>query len=270
MAEPIVDAGLPWSSYEVDRFVARYVAVWAYGVVGSPRLSEPYYRKIVELSAGVLGPGRLRVLDVGCGPGRVIADLAERFPDAWFVGIDRSAVMLDVAGSILHGDRGQVVQVDPSDHGFPIASINCMGLANVELRCQSVQAVAARGERYDLVVASHLLDRVSRPDQILAALLDLVRPGGAVVLSNAFNYELRSQWRAMATGEHLLEMLIGQGFVVDLFDDHFPYRELLDARGTWTEHRVAVVRALRPAPQTVDPSTMSTPRRMARPDGVQR
>jgi 2-polyprenyl-3-methyl-5-hydroxy-6-metoxy-1,4-benzoquinol methylase len=270
VAEPILDAEFPGSIYQVDRFVARYVAVWAYGVVGSPRLSEPYYRRIVELAAGALSAERPSVLDVGCGPGRVLADLAQWFPRARFVGVDRSSVMLDVARSILQGNRGQVVRVDPSDHGFPVASIGCLGLANVELRCQPVQGVADQGERFDLVVASHLLDRVSRPDQTLAALLDMVRPGGAVVLSNAFNYELRSQWDAMGSGEHLLDMLTEHGFEVDRFDDHFPYRELLDARGTRTEHRVAVVRARRPAPDRVDPPRTARPRRPAWPRGVQR
>jgi ubiquinone/menaquinone biosynthesis C-methylase UbiE len=51
-------------------------------------------------------PRPRRVLDLGCGTGRLLADAAQCFPDASFVGVDVSQRMLAVAG-----ERDSVVPV---------------------------------------------------------------------------------------------------------------------------------------------------------------
>src|SRR5688572_27897932 len=45
--------------------------------------------------------GTERVLDIGCGTGRLTAEIAQRVPDGVAVGVDRSAAMLETAGSWL-------------------------------------------------------------------------------------------------------------------------------------------------------------------------
>ena len=47
--------------------------------------------------AGIEFPAARRVLDIGCGDGRVTARIAARLPDSTVVGIDRSAGMLAAA-----------------------------------------------------------------------------------------------------------------------------------------------------------------------------
>jgi trans-aconitate 2-methyltransferase len=45
--------------------------------------------------------GTERVLDIGCGTGRLTAEIAQRVPDGVAVGVDRSAAMLETASSWL-------------------------------------------------------------------------------------------------------------------------------------------------------------------------
>jgi trans-aconitate 2-methyltransferase len=55
-----------------------------------------------------------RVLDIGCGTGRLTAEIAERVPDGRVVGVDRSAAMLETAASWLRdrSPRATVVLAD--------------------------------------------------------------------------------------------------------------------------------------------------------------
>jgi trans-aconitate 2-methyltransferase len=58
--------------------------------------------------------GSERVLDLGCGTGRVTAEIAARVPSGSVVGIDRSTAMLETAQAWLrdHAPRATLVQAD--------------------------------------------------------------------------------------------------------------------------------------------------------------
>ncbi len=229
--------------YAIRPFVARYAAVWTYAVVGE-EMSRDYYRMMHDLAAERIDPSGGGVLDVGCGPGMILADLARSFPAVRFTGVDRSTVMIDLARRVVCAPPTSTVELDASDYGFAPSRMSGLGLTNVRLRHCSLEDLAG-SERHQLVVASHLLDRVPNPSGGLDALLDLVATGGSILLSCAFSYESRQQWNALPSSAALVSRIENRGFVVDHLDDHVPYREQLDVRGTWTQHRVLVVRAVR-------------------------
>jgi trans-aconitate 2-methyltransferase len=58
------------------------------------------------------GSGYRRILDAGCGSGRLTAHLLRRFPDAELVGLDRSGPMLGQAASVLARFRGRTRLVE--------------------------------------------------------------------------------------------------------------------------------------------------------------
>jgi trans-aconitate 2-methyltransferase len=79
------------------------------------RLSDP----LVELGLKVLGRlelgGDERVLDAGCGTGRLTAVLLDRLPAGFVVGLDRSSNMLQQAGALLRGRKFAAVQASLPD-----------------------------------------------------------------------------------------------------------------------------------------------------------
>jgi SAM-dependent methyltransferase len=92
-----VDGACRCSNYEDDGFVARYAAVWAYGVTG-PRMGEDYYQRLIALGIeAVSDMNSPHIIDVGCGPGRLTADLARRIPSALCTAIDPAGAMIDLA-----------------------------------------------------------------------------------------------------------------------------------------------------------------------------
>jgi len=102
-------------------------------------------------------PSGARVLDAGCGTGRVTELLLERFPTATVVGLDGSTAMLEQAHERLSrfGDRVDLVQAD----------------LRVRLPIETV----------DAVVSTATFHWVPDHDALFAELARVLRPGGQLV-----------------------------------------------------------------------------------------
>jgi ubiquinone/menaquinone biosynthesis C-methylase UbiE len=88
--------------------------------LGQAFLFDPVHRRVVNLVAAHLdGRGPTRVLDVGCGTGRLLRYAAVRWPSAELIGVDPAEGMLEKARSLtpaatfLQG-RGEEIPLDES------------------------------------------------------------------------------------------------------------------------------------------------------------
>lgn len=102
-------------------------------------------------------PGE-RVLDVGCGTGHQAAELAARGADV--VGIDADAAMLDVARA---------------EH--PEVSFH-----RVDAQDRAAMTAVVPTDGYDAVLSNAALHWMPRQDDVVAALADVLRPGGRLVV----------------------------------------------------------------------------------------
>ncbi len=133
----------------------------------------------IEARAGLAGR---RVLDVGCGGGLLSEGMARR--GAQVTGIDLAPAALEVAR--LHALEQGVT---------------------VEYRQQSAEDLAdAEPGAFDLVTCLEMLEHVPQPDQVVAALARLVRPGGHVVCST-INRGPKAFALAIVGAEYLLRLL---------------------------------------------------------------
>ena len=117
--------------------------------------------RTAENSAGYLlarlTPGA-HVLDVGCGPGTITADLAARVPDGQVTGIDAAAGALAEA-------RAEAAR---------------RGQANVRFETGDVYRLAYADGTFDVVHAHQVLQHLSDPVAALAEMRRVCRPGGLV------------------------------------------------------------------------------------------
>ena len=122
--------------------------------------------RTAENSAGYL-LARLRpdarVLDVGCGPGTITADLAARVPDGQVTGIDAAADVLALARQEAER-RGQ---------------------GNVRFEAGDVYHLGYGDGTFDVVHAHQVLQHLSDPVAALAEMRRVCRPGGLVAVRDS-------------------------------------------------------------------------------------
>jgi S-adenosylmethionine-diacylgycerolhomoserine-N-methlytransferase len=126
-------------------------------------LTRKYYllgrdRLIAELDAK---PGQT-VLDIGCGTGRNLVLIGQRYPEAWLFGLDAAQAMLEIAASKLEraGVRAALAR----------------GIAE-ELDPQGLFGLA---DRFDHITISYCLSMVDAPTQAIHAMMRHLAPGGTL------------------------------------------------------------------------------------------
>lgn len=107
-----------------------------------------------KVFAQLLGPGPKRILDVGCGDGRLLSVLKQYGGDQWQLeGIDIDARCVERAR-----ERG------------------------LDVRCARLEDLGAETEAYDMVILFQVVEHVSEPDKMSAKVHSLLKPGGLYVI----------------------------------------------------------------------------------------
>lgn len=150
---------LTWPPPQPEHLAAYYPAIY-YGKPGSRRFPGPvemlqaalYGRRAARVEAAV--GGRVgRVLDVGCGPGHLLAAFRRR---GW-----------QTEGTELSEQSAANARVH---HGL-------------EVHVGRIEALGLPGGRFDAVSMWHVLEHIANPDAVLAEVHRLLRPGGILFVS---------------------------------------------------------------------------------------
>ena len=96
-----------------------------------------------------------QILDVGCGGGHLLKDLA-----------------LSV------GTGGRVVGLDPSDQQIAAATDYCQGLDNVTLSKDSATALSFTDGEFDGIASIQVLEYIDDVDSAIAEIRRVLKPGG--------------------------------------------------------------------------------------------
>lgn len=105
----------------------------------------------------------MALLDVGCGPATVTADLADRLPGGSVVGVDASAKVLDAARDLVR-ERG---------------------LDNLTFETANAYELPFDDDAFDVVYAHQLLQHLSDPVAALVEMRRVAKPGGIVAVRDA-------------------------------------------------------------------------------------
>ncbi|MFF3445614.1 class I SAM-dependent methyltransferase [Streptomyces sp. NPDC002667] len=105
----------------------------------------------------------MRILDIGCGPGTITADLAARVPDGRVTGVDHAPGILDQARR----------------------TADERGLRNVEFAVADVHALEYPDDTFCVVHAHQVLQHVGDPVQALREMHRVTRPGGFIAVRDA-------------------------------------------------------------------------------------
>ncbi|MFI6491714.1 trans-aconitate 2-methyltransferase [Streptomyces sp. NPDC050564] len=155
------------------------------------RHAEHRARPFADLLARVPAPPRepARIADLGCGPGNVTTQLAERWPTAHITGYDNSPEML----------------ARTTEYAGPTAGGGRLDFAHADLTRW------APPETYDLIVSNAALQWVPGHLESFPAWLDALAPGGtfAFQIPNNIDAPLHALMRELAATARWKDLLDG-------------------------------------------------------------
>jgi len=149
---------------EVTSKASKETAVYTHGHHESVLRSHTW-RTAANSAAYLLGSLKphMTILDIGCGPGTITADLARLVPDGRVTGVDRAPGILDQAR----------------------ASAAERGLTNVEFAVADVHALDYPDDTFCVVHAHQVLQHVGDPVQALREMYRVTKPGGYVAVRDS-------------------------------------------------------------------------------------
>lgn len=138
-----------------------------------PEITEPFDTTPVR---EVLPQGKLKILNAGCGTGREAIYMARTFPDSEVMAVDLSRT------SLAYGIR------KTAQHA----------ITNITFRQADILELskAFKAESFDIIASSGVLHHLEKPEDGLAVLVKLLKPGGAMNLALYSEIARRSIVRA--------------------------------------------------------------------------
>ncbi|HTZ02508.1 MAG TPA: bifunctional 2-polyprenyl-6-hydroxyphenol methylase/3-demethylubiquinol 3-O-methyltransferase UbiG [Xanthobacteraceae bacterium] len=123
----------------------------------------------------------LRILDIGCGGGILAEPLARL--------------------------GATVVGIDPSDRNIAVAQHHAAQSAlAIDYRCTSAEALAAAGEKFDVVLAMEVIEHVADVGLFVELAAEMVKPGGILFVAT-LNRTVKSFALAIVGAEYILRWL---------------------------------------------------------------
>lgn len=179
-------------------------------------------------------------LDLGCGIGRMMYDLADLFPKSLFIGMDYSYNMLTRAHQILL--EGSKITIDLTKKGF--GKLQLQGKEpkrNVILIQGNALDIPFQPGIFDCVTNTFLIDRVDDPQKAIADSVKMLKPGGLFIFSNPMNFTVQKGWEIFETAEKLKDFINETGIHISEWFDGLIFRELKDSRGNYTDWQTLIV-----------------------------
>lgn len=190
--------------YESDELLQQYLVFhyaraeeqFPYAFGGADALGFPQRcAAAIDMERLVAGA---RALDLGCSVGRSSFELARVCGEV--IGIDYSHAFVDAA------KRLQADGVHPAtrlDEGSATTALQvrvdeAIDRSRVSFEQGDAQCVREDIGSFDVVIACNLICRVPEPMKVLSRLIELVRPGGQLVMTTPFtwleSYTPRERW----------------------------------------------------------------------------
>jgi putative 4-mercaptohistidine N1-methyltranferase len=181
------------STYETDLLLNQYL-LFHYGTAEDqlpysfgPRDALFFPQRCVSNFLPEIGKVG-RALDLGCAVGRSTFELARWSEEA--VGIDLSHRFIRAAQSIRKTGR---VEIRRTEEGAIFTVLQRELPADIRRQACTFALGDATGLAseiglFDVVLAANLIDRVSRPKNLLHSLSEFVRPGGHLIITSPYTW----------------------------------------------------------------------------------
>jgi len=170
------------------------------------------------------------ILEIGCGVGRWIGEIAQNLPNANCWGIDYSYQMLKRADEFWKS--GAAIHLDASNKGGPNQiKLTGVKLSNLQFGLAKAESLPFENQTQDLIHSSFLFDRLEVPLQGLNEMYRVLKPKGKMVLISPLNFSSKKHWEQFHPPIKIYHILSSIGFKILHWDDNFLIEEPIDFRG---------------------------------------
>jgi ubiquinone/menaquinone biosynthesis C-methylase UbiE len=183
--------------------------------------AAPFY---IDLKEGTF-------LEIGCGVGRWIADIATALPLSTCWGIDSSYQMLKRAQE--YWLKGKKIQLDWSSKGYPSIDLQTKNLCNnLSLGLAKAACLPFADNSLEVVLSSFLFDRLVQPLDALKEMMRVLQKDGLLILISPLNFDSAANWQQFYPPTQLQKYLKQIGLELLLWEEDNEIIEPLDIRGT--------------------------------------
>ncbi len=160
----MISLGSPLTDLAKGSAMPKETAVYTHGHHESVLRSHTW-RTAANSAAYLLGSLKphMKILDIGCGPGTITADLAALVPEGHVTGVDQAAGILDQARATAAG----------------------RGLTNVDFATADVHALDYPDDTFCVVHAHQVLQHVGDPVQALREMRRVAKPTGFIAVRDS-------------------------------------------------------------------------------------
>lgn len=168
-------------------------------------------RTVTELIDPGLVRSGARALDLGCAVGRSSFELARHAEEV--IGIDFSKAFVDAAAILAQRGTLAYERVDEANATTPLVATIPDTIDRTRVRFEQGDAMHLRDDlgSFDIVHAANLLCRLPDPAKTITRFIDLVKPGGQLLLTTPCTwleeFTPKDHWPKGSTREWLEETL---------------------------------------------------------------
>ena len=181
--------------------------------------------KIVESNL----PQQGRVLEIGCGTGRLIGTAARAHPGLDFYGVDYAYQMLRAAAD--YWTAGRPMSLSGADRGWASTTLSAHRLTNLYLAMARAEDLPFGNAAFRLVFHAFLLDRLADIDRALHEMYRVLAPGGRLLSFLPANFLCATDWEKSFPVKRIIDRAEAVGFRTLAAPRTFLIDEPLDAAG---------------------------------------
>jgi ubiquinone/menaquinone biosynthesis C-methylase UbiE len=229
------------AEYQRETTLNRMVR-YIYGPYTSLRegYSEALYATLTRL--GIDLPGDAKILDVGTGSGRLVAEYARIAPTGIVVGLDIAYASAVTAQRIVCSNDDYPFFYRKSGTDMPYfaqANLPGFGMTNARFLVADVQHLPLAPAQFDAIVSTNAINLTPDPRFTLDQLISLLRPGGSLIIGDLFLWRLETPLsrRCFPCREAMSDYLRQRGLTIQQELGQLPYINY------WHEERQNVWRA---------------------------
>lgn len=166
------------------------------------------------------------ILEIGCGVGRLIGQVALQCPQSQCYGFDYSYQMLRVAHDYWRSSK--VIEWQQSSFGQTFRMGARPPLPNLQFGLAAANDLPFPDNSLDTILSSFLFDRLPHPEKALEEWKRILRPGGRLLLASPLNFQQRKHWDAFHPIEKLMEYCRQTGWTVSAAPKTLLLRQSID------------------------------------------